>query len=417
MIARQILTTLTMASIALSAMAQERFVIERIEVRNAQHASARVIIDETTLREGMEYAAEDVRVGVARVNRLPFLLSADYALEKGTGEGRRVLVINVIEMKRLSILVDGRGLLGDASHRTVDYDFDRPAESNDAFAVRWFAGDRGMFHFTLAVRRGRQSFMSRYTAWEIGYTRYNIFGTRAFATINIRTPVDSVNERRFSPQVAAGVPLTTSQTLSVEYHDTSFVKESLQIFGTDLNRLHAERVITLAWTYDTTDQPFVPSSGTLVRIAPVRLMADRASFTSIPRSTAFAAYAEHTNTNGVDVVALRYWKLSEVNSVSAGVVGGWANIEDRIHPPSLLPNGGRRPTYEIVQAGYSRDLGDGGTKGGSSRIEIEGRFRMEQPHQPSGAADGEHAIEVAANWVWRSVWGNLRLGVGYERVK
>jgi hypothetical protein len=416
MIARQVLTALTMASIALSAMAQERFLIERIDVRNAQHVSARVIIAETTLREGMEYSEEDVRVGVARVNRLPFLLSADYALEKGTDQGRRVLVINVTEMRRLSVLVDGRGLLGDASHRTLDYDFDRPAESNDAFAVRWFAGDRGTFHFTMAVRRGRQSFMHRYTAWEIGYTRYNLFGTRAFATFNIRTPVDSVNERHFTPQVAAGIPLTTSQTLSVEYHDTTFFKESLEIFGTRLDRQQAERVISLAWTYDTTDQPFAPMHGTIVRIAPLRLMAERASYNSIPRSTAFAAYAEHVNTNGIDVAALRYWKLSEVNSVFAGVVAGLASLEDRIHPVSLSSQD-RSSRYEIVQAGYTRDLGDGGSRGGRSRLEIEGRFRMGQEGVASGAGDHEHAIEVAANWVWRSVWGNLRLGVGYERVK
>ena len=156
---RRILTAFTLASIALFAFGQERFVIERIEVRNAHRVSPRVIVDETTLREGKEYSEEDVRAGVARVNRLPFLLSADFALEKGTQDGRRVLVINVTEMRRLSFLVDARGLLGDTIHRTLDYDFDRPGESNDAAAARWFAGDRGMLHFTMAVRRGRQSFM------------------------------------------------------------------------------------------------------------------------------------------------------------------------------------------------------------------------------------------------------------------
>src|SRR4051812_3062956 len=253
---RRTLTAFTLLLIALSALGQEKFAIERIEVRNAHRVSPVVIIDETTLREGKEYAEEDVRAGVARVNRLPFVLSADFVLEKGTEDGRRVLVINVTEMRRLSFLVDARGLLGNESHRTLDYDFDRPGESNDAASARWFAGDRGMLHFTMAVRRGRQSFMARYTAWEIGYTRYDLFGTGAFATVNIRTPVDSVNEGRYTPQIVAGLPLTPRQTLTVESYDTSFVRETVHPFGNDLHTLLAERVVSLAWTYDTTDQPF-----------------------------------------------------------------------------------------------------------------------------------------------------------------
>lgn len=406
---RRILTGLTLALIALCASAQEKFVIEKIEVRNAHRVSAGMIVAETALREGSAYSEDDVRAGVARLNHLPFLLSADFAIEKGTDDGRRVLVINVIEMKRTSFLVDARGLSGDPTHQTIDYDFDRPGESNDALAVRWMAGDRGMLHFASAVRRGRQSFLRRYTAWEIGYSRYGLFGTGAFATFNLRTPVDSVNEGRFSPQIEVGFPLTPSQTLTVEAHDTSFVRDTLTLFGTRLNQLDAERIITLAWTYDTTDQPFAPARGTFVRIAPVHSMSDRAAFHSIPRSTSFAAYAEHLNTNGVDFAAEHYWELAEASSLSAGLEAGWATIEDRIHPPSSLTKSDRRPTYEIAKVGYLRDIG----KSRMSRLELEARFRMDQ-QGIDGLPGREHAIEASASWMRRSVWGTFRLGFGYE---
>jgi outer membrane protein assembly factor BamA len=410
---RRILTAFTFVSIAFFAFGQERapgrVFIERIEVRGAQHVSPRVIVAETALREGNEYSEDDVSAGVARVNRLPFVVSADFAMEKGTQDGRSVLVINVREMKRLSFFVDGRGLFGDSSHRTLDYDFDRPGESNDAAAARLFAGDRGMFHFSMAVRRGRQSFTSRYTAWEIGYTRYNLFGTGTYATFNMRTPVDSVNEGRFTPQAAIGLPLTPSQTVSVEYHDTSFVRETLHLFGSDLKTQLAERVITFAWTYDTTDQPFAPARGTLVRIAPIHQMTDRADFNAIPRSTNFAAYAEHLNTNGVDIAALHYWPLSDVNSVSAGVMAGLATVEDRVHPLSIIHFDDRHPTYQIVQAGYSRSLG-------TSRLEIEARYRIDQLDLQFGPLNRQQAIEASASWVRSNVWGTLRLGIGYERV-
>jgi hypothetical protein len=415
---RRIVTAFALVVIALSSSAQEkateRFVIERIDVRNTQHVSPAVLIAETAIREGKEYSEEDVRVGVARLNRLPFILSANFVLEKGTVEGRRVLVVNVTEMKRLSFLVDARGLRGGEAHRTLDYDYHRPGESNDAASARWLAGGSGMLHVTLAVQRERQSFMARYTAWEIGYTRYNLFGTGAFATFNIRTPVDSVNEKHFSPQVALGIPLTTSQTLTFEGHDTAFFKQTLHPFGTEIHTQSGERVISFAWTYDTTDQPFAPSRGTLLRVAPVRRMADVAAYNAVPLSTSFAAYAEHSNTNGVDFAALHYWKLSEVNTVLGGVVAGWANLENRIHQSSIT-SPGRSPKYEIAQFGYLRDLGNGGSKGGSSRLELEARFRLDQLGFQSGDSDRNHAFEMSASWVRRSVLGTLRLGLTYER--
>jgi hypothetical protein len=414
---RLLLTAFTITVIAVSVLAQsqaEHYVIEHIVVRHAQRVSPDVIVDETLLREGKEYSEDELRAAVARLNHLPFLLKADFALESGTEAGRRVLVINVTEMNRFSFVLNGRGLLLDERHSTIDrlrdYDFDRPGESNDAAALRWFAGDRGVVHVAMAVRRGRQAFMKSYSAWEIGYTRYDLFGTRLFATFNVRTPVDSVNERRISPQFIAGIPLTASQTLTVDYHDTSFVRESIQLFGTNLDLLNEERVISFAWTYDTTDLPYAPADGTLVRVAPVRLMVDRAAYQAIPRSTNFAAYADHGNTNGVDFAALHYWKLSDANSISGGVLAGWATTEHRIHPP-VVPENGQSPRYQVVQAGYSRDLAIFRPKNGTSRFELEASF----VRQHENSQHYSHAREFAVSWVRRSVLGTLRLGLAYER--
>src|SRR5207253_10514764 len=96
---------------------------------------------------------------------------------------------------------------------THDYDFpDRAAEWKDAaLGVRWLAGGGGIVHFGMTVLRNRHEFGTNHSAWELGYTRYDLFGTRAFATVNVRSPVDSVAEGTFTPAVIVGVPLTTSQ--------------------------------------------------------------------------------------------------------------------------------------------------------------------------------------------------------------
>jgi hypothetical protein len=411
---RRLLTAFTLAALTLSASGQERLLIERIEVRNAQRVSPDVIVDESLLRAGAEYSESDVRAAIARLNRLPFLLSAEYTLETGTEEDRRVLVITVVELRRLSFVVDARGMLLADNVNSNDYDFDRPGESNDALAARWFVGDRGVAHFAMAVRRGRREFKSnRYTAWELGYTHYDLFGTRLFATVNVRSPVDSVDERHYTPQFVAGFPLTTSQTLSAEYIETTFVRDSLRILGTDFERLHAERVVSLAWTYDTTDRPFAPTHGTLVRVAPQRVMTDRASFRSLPGH--FEPQTQHTNSNGVDLAALRYWKLSDVNSVSGGILAGWANVKDSTTSPSRSLTTERNPTYEILQVGYTRTLGKGRWLRGVSHLALEGRLvRSDEDSAGGSVRNGEKSFEASAAWVRRITWGTLRLGVAYE---
>lgn len=388
---RRILTALTLAAIAASAFGE---VIQRIEVRGAHRVPARIIVDETLLREGKEYSEDEVRNAVARLNRLPFLAAADYALQNG------VLVINVTEVRRFSFLVDARGIAlnDDRNPHSTDYDFPDPTAewTNAAAGVRWLAGVGGVAHFGMTVLRNRHAFGANYSAYELGYTRYDLFGTGAFATVNVRSPVDSLEEKTFTPEVDLGLPLTPSQTLTLDYQDTLFRKGTFRILGTNFRELHAERLITLAWNYDTRSQPYAPARGTFVRIAPVRWMRDDASFRSLPGR--FEPTSTHINANGIDLAALRYWELSPVNSVSAGVLGGWADLEN--------DNRRSRPAYEILQGGWSRPLASG-------RLAVDGRFVMHQHNTPTD--ENRRSYEAAASWVRRGVWGTLRLGVAYEK--
>jgi hypothetical protein len=193
--------------------------------------------------------------------------------------------------------------------------------------------------------------------------------------------------------------LTPSQTLTLDVQDTQFQKQTIRILGTDFPLRQAERLITLAWTYDTRNLPYASARGTFVRIAPVRWMRDDTSFKSLPGS--FVATSTHSNANGVDFAALRYWELSPVNSVSGGVLGGWANLEN-------IDNRRSRPEYEIVQGGWSHPLAAG-------RLALDVRLVMHQHSAP--ADDHSRSYEAAASWVWRGAWGTLRLGAAYQRGK
>src|SRR5688500_4699266 len=75
---RLFLTAFTAAIVAISAIAQEpvpaRFLIERIEVRNASRVSEDLVIAETLLRAGTEYSEAELGAASARLSRLPFLV-------------------------------------------------------------------------------------------------------------------------------------------------------------------------------------------------------------------------------------------------------------------------------------------------------------------------------------------------------
>ena len=425
----RILTAFLFAIIAAAAMAQEaapaRFFIERIEVRNAHRVAPQLVIAESLLREGNEYSENELREAAARLSRLPFLLSSDFALEKGTERGRHVLVINVVETKPFFFLLDGRLTLRNKNSQPVDYDFDPATQTNDgALGFRWFVGGRGIVHAGMSVRRGRQAFSSSYTAWEVGYTQYDVIGTRAFVTVNLRVPVDSKSAKFVTPQIVAGIPLTTSQTLTFDYDDTVFENGTVRILGNDYRNDLTERVLTLAWTYNTTNEPFVPTLGTFVRVAPFRTMRDRTTPHSVPVPIGglphFDVIADHTSAEGADITGFRYWELSEINSVSAGLAGGWANVDQRRHPPLAgAPDSGSRQSYEVLQGGYSRKLHRFAPKNGESRLELDGRIVLTQLNPRKGAevfgAAPRHqrSYEASTNWVRRSLWGTLRLGVTY----
>jgi hypothetical protein len=254
----------------------------------------------------------------------------------------------------------------------------------------------------MTVLRTRQFFEKNYAAWEIGYTQHHLFGTRLFATVNVRTPVDSVSEGTFTPAVVVGMPLTASQTLTLEAEDTVFVKGTFNLLGTEYRQLHAENRRSVNWTYDTTNGPFLRTRGTLLRLEAYRFMRDDADFRSIPGS--FIPIARHMNANGIDIAAMRHWELSGTQSAFGGVIAGWAEVDSE--------SGQRSPSFEVLKGGYSRQLGPLG-----GRAELEARLAFYQPDLQNsfGPDPNDRSAEVMLGWGARGKWGVVRIGAGYVR--
>jgi hypothetical protein len=399
---RSLLCALALIAAFAAHAADSPFVVERIDVRNATRVSPRLIAAESLLRAGHQYSDDDLRDAAARLNRLPFLAAAAVTTEPGSAAGQRVVVITVTETKAFSFLLDEREVILGKSRTGLsnDYDFPDPAApwKNAAAGVRHVIGN-GEAHLGLTVLRTRRGYGKNYTAWELGYTGYDLFDTRAFATAKIRTPVDSVGERHFTPELLVGLPLSASRTVSVDFEDTTFRDDTASVGGSSFRRLDAERQITLDWTYDTLNAPYAPTRGTLLRVAPVLFMGEFTSFILGRPPAPPQPRADHTTAHGIEVDALRVWELSERDSVSAGLFGGWANLETK-RTEALSGKTSVNPGYEILQVGYSHALR-------ASRVELQARAVKYQDNV------FDQAFEFSASWVRRSRWGNFRLGVGY----
>lgn len=394
---------LLLATVPVSAQ-DAQFFIERIEVRNYRRVSKDVIVAESRLREGRSYSEEDLRDASTRLGRLPFLLSTDFALEKGSERGRHVLVLTVQETKPFFYIFDVQPYQ-DASRGQVIPERESRGGSDETFAFgfRWFVGRRGAVHVGFSAADDRREYAREYAAFALGYTQYDLLGTRAFATLNLKLPVEGYGGGRISPQVVVGVPLSENQTVTVQYDETRA--------GEGADRLD-QRLVTARWSYNTTNEPFFPTRGVLVYGGPVVGAVDGAY---AGRSEAFA---HHSNFYGVEGGAARFYELSERDSAWADVRGEWAhnsygasNIDDESEFDQST-------TYGSIGLGYSHSLWSREQRArGDSRFELTTRYsnrrRRYDPQPLYLTIPGREVTQVGAAWVRRSSWGTLRLGVGY----
>ena len=418
-----ILVALVLTFVTASVPAQEspRFFIERIEVRSASRVSTDVIVAESRLREGHEYSEADFSDAAARLSRLPFLLSADFSLEKGSERGRHVLVITVTETKPFFYLLDfvpifSSGYDSNSQIDVIDNDRSGVSQNKGVIGARWFVGRRGAFHTGLYSAEDQHDFTRDYTAAVIGYTQYDLFGTRAFATVNLKRPLLDSAGATLSPQLVVGIPISPNQTLTLTYDETRFETDTFEFFnGATADRRDGDRLISARMTYNTTNHPFLPTNGTLLSVTPLVAWRDGSSFHVVvdgpdPEDFTVIPVTHHQNSWGVELDAARYEPLSEQNSVWVRAEGGWGRVRER----DDLRDQRRDSRYGVLSAGFSHSLWTGEQqKRGDSRFEWSLRYSTRDDGFGSIYGYDPDRVQLAFSWVRRSSFGTIRLGVGH----
>lgn len=382
--------------VAASAMAQEpeRFLIETITVSGVGREAARgIVVAESLLEEGESYSEDELRKAVYRVKRLPFVVEADFSLKKGSERGAYELVITVEETKPVFFEGNLAGAVIPSEQRRF-YDDSVEWDHAETLGARLFAGSSGLAFAT--VSRGGDL--------QVGYTRYDLFGTGTFASLGVSTDVDKEEFQgdSYGAALTVGVPLSVTQSLraNLAWGESKFD-------GLEGEELTSEgRRAGLEWRYDTTDDPLLPSRGVRATAA-----VERSWFEQESRLFPFGVVTFEDEIDTVSLLGRKHWPLTERQSIALGAGAGY----QRSHGDAFFRGIELEATdlsAELVHSwslwGFekSRRIGDLWLETGVSYVTRE----QDTPFESDFRSD---ATTFHTGLVFRSVWGLLRVSLSY----
>jgi hypothetical protein len=264
---RRLATIIVLLLFGFSLSAQDRMLIETIEVEHPAGIPDRIILSEARLTAGETYSEEEVRQALHRIRRLPFVFLAAYRLEPGTNTSARRLVFTVKPGYRFNMSLD---LL---YQHEENFDYGNIAPS---LAYRTFAGNS---NFEASI--GSSSFTDGggdYRNFTLRYSGYDLFGTGTVVQLALARTLSRDARIELSPTARVILPLTQIQSIVGNFTTTR--EEFDREFGivrirvtTAIRRTDAD----LLWTRDTTDDPFFTLKGTSLLAGPRLMQFDIAS--------------------------------------------------------------------------------------------------------------------------------------------
>jgi len=376
------------------------FFIEKITVET-ERLSPEIVVSESLLREGREYAENELREAVHRINRLPFVLLAEFSLRKGSERGRYELVVKVSETRRWFFQLGLAYVLNDPFDR-----FQQVGEIDDRFRVEDDDADALIGRRFAVGRRGLlfASFASEDGLFAIGYQRYNLWDRNILFSVTVAGDGggDAVGKSR-AVRAQLGIPLRGNHALRLL---TGWNEEEARLFhlagGFESQKLETE----VAWVFNSRDDPVLPREGSLFEAGLTWLRTDdRQDFLDLDGGLVRVANTERQL--GAIGTAARHWPLGNRQSVSAGI-GGFVGdsfagstlfeVEAQVgHQVFLLRN---------LEAGKWREM-----RFETSLSGLRQEFSSGDP--AFGLPTTLDGWRLRAGLTYRSGWGLFRLVVDY----
>ena len=434
---------------SLTLQAQEepaRFLLERVTVAGAREAAGRIVEAETLLEEGQSYTEAELGQAVARIQRLPFVLDAEFSLRKGSERGAYELVIQVEEARRFFFdhSISGYYLAQplDLDESITNDEQDLAASLPGLIGFRQFIGRSGVVFGALDTSEGLQ----------VGFTRYDLFGRGILASVGYSgflpnlCCADEVLPYGLDPtfvswswgdsdrlSAALGIPLSQKDALHLSASRRSGAGSSRsELFGefrqgdffvsaaagSDITLDRVE----LKWVRDTSDDPLLPTRGFTLEGGIEWSSFETGPLTGFRRSTDYTPEllpAQESEQLAAVVSAARHWSITPRQTVSglARLSAGQARLRNLptvdggitqdvdVYGGSL----GARHAVRLWQARGDRGFGD-------LFLESTAEYGIESTSpnlQPSEAPNPLERLEVSVGMVFRNAWGRLRLIATY----
>lgn len=258
-----------------------QFPITDIQVVGARWVSSDLIRSESGLILGNTYTEKDLSLARSRIGRLPFVLDADFTLEKGKQRGTYKLVVHIREHRLLFHHYD---------YRSRDRDLPDPAPfrgpgsaedvSEDHFAswglgARWFTSAYGFIYGAASLEQTEAKLdLAPGEPLDLGYSHYNFLGTGLFLNVNLQIR-DSLTETIYDPFAGASSLVTEDRSPAITlnlaqplFNRSQWISLTLDHFKNELtfenpNETFDEKWFRggLSWYLDTTDNLALPTRG------------------------------------------------------------------------------------------------------------------------------------------------------------
>lgn len=452
----RLLRFLLLCAFAASARAQEppvqepaRFLIETITVEApGKHASG-IVESETLLKEGGTYTEDDLRLAVARVHRLPFVLDATFSLRKGSERGAYELFIQAdtarwffFDRTVYFFHFEEPYALGQLSDTS-------PWSHSGLIGGRVFTGRSGVLYgsFGFQGELGEDSSGAR-----IGYTHYNLFGRGIAVDLSYAGHLDATEVLPFGidPQLTSwdwmdegqaslklSIPLAAHRSIQLGWIERSGEAQGREqvlepfrdrLFDVVLGGDQESRHLEARWVQDTRDDPILPSRGTVLSAGveydsyqAENLRAER--FVRDPEGVfGSAGQVDLPDFDGEQILATaaagRIWSVTPRQSVSAGgqISAGRSQLTGLTIDGRLLPETDLELYGVAVRAGHLLRIWALREPGilGDVYLDTALTYSIESTSPGLGL---EHnpldRLDLTAAITYRCQWGRLRLAFTY----
>jgi len=420
-----------------------RFLLEKITVLGPKAAAANIVRSETLLREGQSYTEDELRQAVARIHRLPFVLDASFALQKGSQRGAFELVIETHPARWFFF-----------DHWARAYRLDEPLainpEGSETFSsresstfslggligARKFVGNSGVVFAALDSEETLQ----------VGFTQYDLFHRGVVASAGYSRGLCCETEvlpigldptfagwsfddsQRFSLNLT--VPLGGRQSIQVAVSDRAGeAGVRREVLASPADRFRDSNLVNgdlsyrraeAKWVYNTSDDPVLPTRGVTLSAG---LEASRFSGRDLERfrfSPDLFEFVPAPPFDSEQVVAafsgVRHWSITPRQTVSGHgrLSVGRSRVENLLledrFVPSLTLNsyGGSAGVLHSLTLRRARGRGNFT----DLRLESGAEYGMERTWPDVGPSPLER-FSASVGLVFRNQWGRVRASLTY----